>query len=110
MGRGKRGARAADCVLIHPLWCPPILLMTLLTSPKAEAVGPCSTPSGQCHDVCVTYFFFNRGQCVWGGVGSPIQALRRLPELGPDGGSGPARVAAAATPHGGSVVHNAEAA
>ena len=43
-------------------------------------------------------------------VGGPIQAFRRLPELGPNGGSGPARVAAAATPHGGSVAHNAEAA
>ena len=46
--------------------------------------------------------------CQW--VGGPIQALRRLPELGPNGGSSPARVAAAATPHGGSVAHNAEAA
>ena len=43
-------------------------------------------------------------------VGGPIQALWRLPELGPDGGSGPARVATAATPHRGSVAHNAEAA
>ena len=43
-------------------------------------------------------------------VGGPIQALRRLPELGPNGGGGPARVAAAATPHRGSVAHNAEAA
>ena len=42
-------------------------------------------------------------------VGGPIQALRRLPELGPHRGSGPARVAAAATPHGGSVPHNTEA-
>ena len=42
-------------------------------------------------------------------VGGPIQALQRLPELGPDGGSGPARVAAAAKPHGGSVAHNVEA-
>ena len=43
-------------------------------------------------------------------VGGPVQALRRLPELGPHGRSGPARVAAAAAPHGGSVAHNAEAA
>ena len=42
-------------------------------------------------------------------VGGPIQALRRLPEFGPNR-SGPARVAAAATPHGGSIAHNAEAA
>ena len=41
------------------------------------------------------------------GVGGPMQALRRLPGLGSDGKSGPARVAAAATPHGGSVAHNA---
>ena len=34
----------------------------------------------------------------------------RLPELGPNGASGPARVAAAAPPHGGSEAHNAEAA
>ena len=34
-------------------------------------------------------------------VGGPVQALRRLPELGPRGRSGPARVAAAAAPHGG---------
>ena len=45
-----------------------------------------------------------------GGGGGAIQALRRLPELGPNGGSGPARVAAAATPHGGSIAHNTEAA
>ena len=43
-------------------------------------------------------------------VGGPVQALRRVPELGPHGRSGPARVAAAAAPHGGSVAHNAEAA
>ena len=43
-------------------------------------------------------------------VGGPVQALRRLPELGPHGRSGPAWVAAAAAPHGGSVAHNAEAA
>ena len=43
-------------------------------------------------------------------VGGPIQALRKLPELGPNGGSGPVWVAAAAMPHGGSVAHNAEAA
>ena len=34
-------------------------------------------------------------------VGGPVQALRRLPGLGPNGKSGPTRVAAAATPHGG---------
>ena len=43
-------------------------------------------------------------------VGGPIQALRRLPALGPGRGSGPTRVAAADTSHGGSVVHSAEAA
>ena len=43
-------------------------------------------------------------------VGGLVQALRRLPELGPHGRSGLARVAAAAAPHGGSVAHNAEAA
>ena len=40
-------------------------------------------------------------------VGGPIQALRRLPGLSPDGKSGPARVAVATTPHGGSAAHNA---
>ena len=39
-------------------------------------------------------------------VGGPTQALRRLPGLGPDGKSGPARVATAATPHEGSAAHN----
>ena len=39
-------------------------------------------------------------------VGGPVQALRRLPGLGPDGKSGPTRVAAAATPHGGNTTHN----
>ena len=34
-------------------------------------------------------------------VGGPVQALWRLPGLEPDGKSGPTRVAAAATPHGG---------
>ena len=43
-------------------------------------------------------------------MGGPVQALRRLPKLGPHGRSGPARVAAAAAPHGGSVAHNVEAA
>ena len=43
-------------------------------------------------------------------VGGPVQALRRLPELGPHGRSGPAWVAAAAAPHRGSVAHNAAAA
>ena len=41
-------------------------------------------------------------------VGVPIQALWRLPDLGPDRGC--PWVAAAATPQGGSVAHNAEAA
>ena len=43
--------------------------------------------------------------CQW--VSGPVQALRRLPGLGLDGKSGPTRVAAAATPHGGNTAHNA---
>ena len=39
-------------------------------------------------------------------VGGPVQALRRLPGLGPDRKSGPTRVAAAATPHGGNIAHH----
>ena len=40
-------------------------------------------------------------------VGGPVQALQRLPGLGPDGKSGPTWVAAAATPHGSNTSHNA---
>ena len=40
-------------------------------------------------------------------VGGPVQALRRLPGLGPDGKSGPTRVATPATPHGGNAAPNA---
>ena len=56
---------------------------------------------------------FNNAASLGGGGGSrqwlggPVQALRRLPGLGPDGKSGPTQVAAAATPHGGSVAHKA---